>query len=300
VAKSPRAGGKVVTKNFGGVKGKRPEFPVNAAESDATADKQAKFSHYSILAGCVLLDGAALAWGGHQIYSGATAHPPSTVSIFWGALTLVAAIFITRSLLWLSIIVPAMFAAKNKGWQSLEQLCRQGLAMSQLFPGNALTLSLMLVQSLLTRGELDQAIALGTEQDKLYANNPKSVDLMGPLYTSMGMAEQAKGNVRQAIPWNEKAIAAFLKTLEKNATEKKNWLRKLAESQGGDVSGNLKTQLTVAYFNNATSYFNTMNYRVAKSNFQKAIETAAQAPEFPEKADIVKASREAMTRLKHN
>jgi tetratricopeptide (TPR) repeat protein len=299
VAKSPRAGGKIVNKTFGGVKGKRPDFPV-AAESDAATDKQAKVSHYSILAGIVLLDAAAVAWGGHEIYTGATVHPHSTLSIVLGALTLVAAVFITRSMLWLSIIAPAMFAAKNKGWQSLEQLCRQGLAMSQLFPGNALTLSLMLVQSLLTRGELDQAIEIGTEQDKLHGNNEKSIDMMGPLYTSLGMAEQAKGNVRQAIPWNEKAIAAFQKTLERNATEKKNWLRKLAESQGGDVTGNLKTQLTVAHFNNATSYFNMQNYRAAKSNFQKAIETAAQSPEFPEKADIVRASREAMSRLKHS
>jgi hypothetical protein len=300
VAKSPRAGGKIVNKTFGGVKGKRPDFPITAVESDAAVDKQAKLSHYSILAGCVLLDAAAIAWGGHEIYTGATAHPPVPVSIIVGALTLVATVFITRSMLWLSIIAPAMHAAKNKGWQSLEELCKQGLAMSRLFPGNALTLSLMLVQSLLTRGELDQAIALGTEQDKLYGNNDKSLDLMGPLYTSLGMAEQAKGNVKQAIPWNDKAIAAFQKTLERNATEKKNWLRKLAESQGGDITGNLKTQLTVAYFNNATSHFNSMNYRAAKSNFQKAIETAAQSPDFPEKADIVKASREAMTRLKHN
>jgi len=61
----------------------------------------------------------------------------------------------------------------------------------------------------------------------------------------------------------------------------------------------MQTQLTVAYFNNATSHFNLQNFRQAKANFQKAMETANQAPDFPEKSDIVKASREAMTRLKH-
>jgi hypothetical protein len=42
------------------------------------------------------------------------------------------------------------------------------------------------------------------------------------------------------------------------------------------------------------------NFRMAKQNFFKTLETANLAPEFPDKAEIVKTSREQMARLKHN
>ncbi len=299
MAKTPRAGGKVITKTIGQSRGKRPEFPLTSGESNEAADQQARILHYSLLAACLLLTLGGVGWGVSELYTGTTSHPIHILAVILGIIALVASFFVGRSMVWLSIIAPAMSAAKNKGWKGQEELCRKGLKLARIFPDNTVTLALILVQSLLSRGELDEAIAIAEEQDKLLGDKTRFQEALGPLYSTLAMAQQAKGNLKQSITWSDRAIDSFQKTLDKYASKKKGWLTKLAEAQGGDIVGNLKTQLTVAYFNNATGHFNTMNYRVAKANFQKAVETAAQAPEFPEKADIVKASRDALSRLKH-
>jgi tetratricopeptide (TPR) repeat protein len=300
VAKSTKSGQRVMSKTIGGTKGKRPEFPIQAVESNAVADKQALTIHYGLLALCVVASVGALTYGGWEIYTGMGTIPWNYVAIVIGVLSLASVFFIARSLLWLSIIAPVMNAAKDKGWKAQEELCNKGLKMARFFPdGSAVTLSMLLVQSLLSRGCVQEAIELGEVQQSLHGDNPKFAETLAPLYTAIGMAQQVSGDLKQSIVWNDRAIDAFGKTMTKFATTKKGWFTKLAESQGQDITGTMQTQLTVAYFNNATSHFNLQNFRQAKANFQKAMETANQAPDFPEKADIVKASREAMTRLKH-
>jgi hypothetical protein len=74
----------------------------------------------------------------------------------------------------------------------------------------------------------------------------------------------------------------------------------MAGAQSTQVVGNLKMQLAVVSFNNASSYFNLQNHRSAKVYFQKANEFATQSPDFPEKADLLRASREQVQRLKHS
>lgn len=299
MAKSRKTSGKLIQKQIGGVKGKRPQLPI-AVESNTVGDRQAMLLHYAFLSGDLLLTVAVLYWGGASIYTGISAHPIGWVAIVGGILALVAAFFVARSVLWLSIMVPVMSAAKNKSWKSQEELCHKGLKMTRFFPaGSGLSLVMLLVQSLLTRGEIDQAITWGEEQEKLYGDNPKFLETIGPLHSSLGMAHQMNGSARRSIVWTGKAIESFTKTLDKYATQKKSWTAKLAELQGGNVVSGIKNQLLVAYFNNASSHFNLMNYHQAKIHFQKAMELAPQTPDFPEKADILKASREALLRLKH-
>ena len=301
MAKSSKSGQRVMTKTVGGAaKGKRPEFP-QAVETNEIADKQALMIHYGLLALCVVASVGTCVYGGFELYTGVTSHPLNYTAVVIGVLSLASVFFIARSLAWLSIIAPVMNAAKDKGWKSQEELCNKGLKMAGFFPqGSAVTLSMLLVQSLLSRGCLKEAIALGEEQQALHGDNPKFSETLAPLYTAIGMAQQASGDLKQSIVWNDRAIDAFSKTMTKFATAKKGWFTKLAESQGQDINGTMLTQMTVAYFNNGTSHFNLQNFRMAKMNFQKVLETANQAPDFPEKADIVKHTRDAMTRLKHS
>jgi tetratricopeptide (TPR) repeat protein len=299
VAKGSRQGGRTVSKQVGGQKGRKTEYPISVAESNDTVDKQVLLMHYGILAIAVLLSAGLLGWGGYEMYLGLHSKPIIWIDEAWGVTAIASIFFIVRGLFWLSIISPVMVAAKGKAWKSQEDLCRKALKFSKLTPGGGLTVAFMLVQSLISRGLYDEAIAIGEEQGKIYENNPKMAEGLGPVCGAVGLAYQVKGDGRQSIAWSEKAIDAYAKALEKYTATKKSWMTKITEAQGGDIAGSIRAQMTVSYFNNASSYFNMQNFRMAKQNFFKALETANLAPEFPDKAEIVKACREQMTRLKH-
>lgn len=299
MAKGSRQSGRMVSKQVGGQKGRKNEYPVNETDSDANADRQALALHYA-LAGVGVLSVIGLAyWGGYEIYSGLHAKPIIWLDEAWGVTAIASIFFVARGLFWLSIISPVMIAAKGKGWKSQEDLCRKALKFNKLVPGGGLTVAFMLVQSLISRGKYDEAVAIGEEQTKLYEHDPKMAEGLGPVCGAIGLVYQIRGDAKQSITWSEKALEAYTKALEKYTAAKKSWFTKLSESQGGDIPGSIRSQMTVSYFNNASSYFNMQNFRMAKVNFQRAMETAQQAPEFPEKADIIKACREQMSRLKH-
>jgi hypothetical protein len=290
----------MVGKQVGGQKVKRPDYPVNSADSNEASDRQAIWLHYGLLCLATIVTLGILLWGGTEIYSGLVSKPVGWLHEAWGVSALASVYFVGRGLFWLSIISPIMVAAKGKGWHSQEKLCRKALKFGRFIPGGGLTVAFMLVQSLLTRGQYDDAIVLGEEQNKLYEHDSKMAEGLGPLCGAIGMAHQIKGDARQSITWSEKAIEAYTKSLEKYTSTKRTWFTKLAEAQGGDIAGSIRQQMTVSYFNNASSYFNMQNFRMAKANFHKALEAAKAAPEFPEKTEIVKACREQMSRLKHN
>ena len=166
-------------------------------------------------------------------------------------------------------------------------------------PGGGLTVANMLVQSLMSRGAFEEAIVLGEEQCKLYENNPKMLEGIGPVSGAVGLAYQVKGDNRQSITWTEKAIEAYEKAIEVHTATKKSFMTKLSESQGGDYVGTYRTQMTISYFTNAKSYFEMQNMRKAKHNFYKAQETANLAPDFPDKAQLVSVCREQLSRMKH-
>ncbi|HEY9759147.1 MAG TPA: tetratricopeptide repeat protein [Oculatellaceae cyanobacterium] len=300
MAKGSRQGGKMVTKQVGAPKGRKAEFPVNDAESNEAADKQAMLLHYSLILVAILAVAGLFYWGGVQISSGLQAKPINWVSEVWGVTALAGIFFVARGLFWLSIISPVMIAAKGKGWKSQEDLCRKALKFSKLIPGGGLTVAFMLVQSLISRGKFDEALVLGEEQYKIYEKDDKMAEGLGPVLGALGLCHQIRGDAKQSINWSEKALEAYGKALEKYSSPKKSWLTKLSEAQGGDIAGSIKSQMTVSYFNNASSYFNMQNFRMAKVNFQKALEIANQSPEFPEKGDIIRACKEQLARLKHN
>ncbi len=77
-------------------------------------------------------------------------------------------------------------------------------------------------------------------------------------------------------------------------------MAKLQATQSDQILGQLKIQMAAAYFNNATIYFNNQDFRRARENFKLAVDNAVKAPEFPQKADIIKFGNEQISRLKHS
>ena len=294
-----RGGGRVRTKSFGGAKGQKPELPVNATPSNESGDKQAVLIHYGLLTGSAVITFAIILFSIAQLVGGINSHPLNWFGIVAGVLGLPIAFFVGRSMFWLSFFAPIMVAAKSKSWESQEKLCRKALGFSKVLPAGASTASTMLVQSLVSRGQFEDAMSLGEEEWTAHGANPKFDENLGPLSAALGLAQQMRGEARQSIVWNERAIECFTRSLD-NFANKKSLFSKVAGAQSAQVVGNLKMQLAVVYFNNATSYFNLQNHRSAKVNFQKANEYATQSPDFPEKADLMRASREQVQRLKHS
>lgn len=299
MAKGSRSSGKMVTKTIGGSKAKRQDFPLNTSASNALGDKKVYILHYILLVVTVIACLALIYWGGAEIYNGAYRHPIAWWDEVFGAMALASVFFVGRGLFWISVIGPTMLAARSKAWQSQEELCRRALKYHKVVPGGGLTAALILVQSLVSRGQFAEAIAIAEEQHKRYQNNAKMAEALGPMYSAISVAHQVQGDAKQSITWGDRAIEAYNQTL-KNYTKKKSWLTKMAEVQGGDIAGNIRTQLTVAFFNNASNYFNQQNFRSAKVNFQKTLEAANQAPEFPEKGEILRACKDGLSRLKHH
>ena len=294
-----RGGGRVRTKSFGGAKGQKPELPVNNTESNEAGDKQAMLIHYGLLTGSAVITLAIIVFSIAQLIGGINSQPINWFGVVAGVLGLPISFFVGRSMFWLSFFVPIMTSARSKSWASQEKLCRKALGFSKVLPAGASTASTMLVQSLVSRGQFDEAMALGEDQWKAHGSDPKFDENLGPLSSALGLAQQMRGEARQSIVWNERAIECFTRSLD-NFANKKSFFSKVAGAQSAQVVGNLKMQLAVVSFNNATSYFNLQNHRSAKVYFQKANEFATQSPDFPEKADLLRASREQVQRLKHS
>lgn len=301
MAKTQKFGGKMKTRVVSAVKGKKPELQLQNQPSNSQADKRAQMIFYGLSALSVLLIGSALFWAISTLVAGirpgfAHANWPAVIG---GAITIGITIFLARALAWLSYFGAIIYASKTGAWQSLEQLCQSALKRWRIFPGGAATAALMLVQSLVSRGQFDEAIAIGEQQYNLHGNDDKFNESLSPMYTSLGMAFQVKGDSKQSVIWTDRGIASMQRALESIA-QRKGWRANMAGPQADEWAKTLKMQLAVAHFNNAMSYMNQMNYRQAKQLFKQAVDYCNQSPEFPEKSEIVRISREQLARLKHS
>lgn len=282
------------------VKGQKSgaQFPVNTEESNEKGDRQAKLLFTGTLTLSVLLTIGILLFHAQHLYESLSQAPVDWVNV--GIFTLGAALtlWIGRGLIWLSLFGATMFAAKRKAWKSQEELCRTAIKNRGFFPGGAVTAALMLVQSLVSRGQNEEAIQVGEEQWGRYGSNAKHAQNLAPMCTMLGLAHQIKGETKQSVTWNERAIESYQKVLEQ--VTKPKGLTRLAVMQSPNLASSVNMQLAVAYFNNAMSHFNQMNYRPAKDNYRKAVEHANLGPESQEKMEILKVSKEQLARLKHS
>jgi hypothetical protein len=292
------AGGKMRTKVMGAPKGKRPELRLDAAPSNEAGDKQAQMIFIGLSLFSIVLVCGGLFFSIATLIGGINSGHFLWGAIVGGAIGIGVCIFLARALAWMSHFGAIMYAMKVRAWESQERLCQSALKNWRIHPGGAAMAALMLVQSLVGRGQFDEAIEAGQEQWKLHGEDPKFAETLAPMFTSLGMAYQVKGDPKEAIVWTDRGISAMQRSLA-DLSEKKTWRAKFAGLQGIEWTKQLKMQLSVAYFNNATSYFNQMNYRQAKQAYKQALDACNQAPDFPEKDDIVRVSREQLTRLKH-
>jgi tetratricopeptide (TPR) repeat protein len=294
----PQFNNKMQTRTMGAPKGKRPDLRLNTAPSNEGADKQAQMIFIGASAFSVLLIGGLIFWAVSLVVAGYNGGHINWIPVVVGSLMIGAGMFLARTLAWLSYFAAIMYAMKANAWASQERLCRAALKHWKIFPGGASTAVMILVQSLVSRGEFDQAIEIGEQQWALHGEDPKFNESLSPMYASLGMAFQVKGQPKEAVVWTERGITAMERSLQ-NLVEKKTWQAKMAGIQGVEAVKQLKMQLCVAYFNNATSYFNQMNHRQARSLYKQALDYCNQSADFPEKADIMRVSKEQLSRLKH-
>lgn len=285
VAGGPKGGGK-------------PAFPNQGMPSNEVADKQAQLIFIGGLAVTTLVTFGGLFWCVALFVSAVRVSPVN----IWGALAAVVGVvvmfFVVRSCIWLSIFAALMFAQKNGAWDAQRSLCQRAMRMKKVIPGGATTAALLLVQGHISRGELDETIKIGQAQYDEFGQDPKQQQNLAPLYSTMGVALHMQGQWRDSVTWNERAIEGFEQMLDQ-FKNKRGFMAKLANLQGQEIAGNVHIQLAMAYYTNATSHFNLRNHRGAKEAYRRAMEHANQAPDFPEKADLLRVSREQMQRLKH-
>jgi tetratricopeptide (TPR) repeat protein len=287
------------TRTVGAVKGKRPELKLDEAPSNATSDRNAQLIHVAAWILTASLVGGGLYWGVMLVNAGFNHGQIQWGPAVGGAAAIGISIFLARSLAWMCYFAAIMYAFKTQGYDSLERLCRSALKNWKVFPGGAATAALMLVQNLVSRGKFDEAIAIGEQQWEMHGQNPKFNESLAPMYTALGMAYQVKGEPKESIKWTDRGLEALQRSLDE-LVNKKNWQAKIAGPQGIEWAKQLRMQLAVASFNNASNYFNQMNYRQAKQLFKQSLDYCNQSADFPEKGEIMRVSREQLSRLKHS
>lgn len=271
------------------------ELPT-VAESNAAADKKARLLTVVLGAGFGILLLFGLVLSGQQLYVSAT--KTDLLGIFFGAAGVIVTILLSRAFLWLTFLLPIIYASKNNAWEAEESLSRRALKLRRLVPTAGSTAAIMLVQGYIKRGDFDQALSFGESQWQENQNDKKYVQALAPVFSGVALACQTKGNWKDSIVWNDRAIAAF-EAIQTEMTTKKGLMAKLASQQDAQVASSVKTQLALSTFSNGNCYFNLRNFRAAKENYRKAVDLAMQAPEGAEKNEIIRVSKEQLSRLKH-
>jgi tetratricopeptide (TPR) repeat protein len=297
-----RPGGKMKMRsmNSGGPKGGgKVAFPNQNLPSNPVGDKQAKLLFMAVLTLSVVLCIMGITWCAAQVYYGVI--NANWLGIAVGAVGIGVLVMFARSAVWLSIFAALMFAQKSNAWEAQQFLCDRAMKLKRIIPGGATTAALLLIQGYISRGQLEETIKIGQEQYEEFGNDKNQQQNLAPMYSTLGLAFHMQGQWRDSITWNDRAIEAFAKVLEQ-MKEKKGFVAKLAGAGGQSQEWikNIHTQLAVTYFNNGTNQFNLRNHRAAKEAYKHAMDHANQAPDFPEKADLLKVSKEQMQRLKHS
>jgi tetratricopeptide (TPR) repeat protein len=215
-------------------------------------------------------------------------------------ITLTFSVLAARAVLWMSVFGPVILGSRMGSWQSLETFCRKGMALSAIQPGGSALLSTALVQSLVNRGQYEAALSAAESEWARSGSDDRQAQNLGTMCFAAGVAKQAQSDLKQAQLWNERAISVLNKSMEQLQKPPKGLMAKLQASQSGQVIGQLKIQMAAAYFNNATIYFNNQDFRRARENFKMAVDNAVKAPDFPQKAEIIKFGNEQIQRLKHS
>lgn len=290
-----KSGQRITTRTAKGGQGKL-ELPTEPPESNAAVDQKAHMLVYvlGLVFGSIVLSGVV--FSSFQLYSAIT--KTDFVGMFFGAAGLIVSILIGRAMLWLTFLLPILYASKNNAWKAEEALSKRALGLRKIVPTAASTGAVMLMQGYIKRGDFDSALSFGETQWEIHKDNKKYLQALAPVFSGISLACQTKGNWKDSIVWNDRAIEAF-EGIQSEMTKKKGLMAKLASSQDAQIMDGVKTQLALSNFSNGQCYFNLRNFRAAKEFYRKAVDLGMQAPDGPEKTEIIRVSKEQLTRLKH-
>lgn len=273
-------------------------LPINTEESNHNADTRTKVIWLALLFFTGLISVLGLTFAGWQIYGAVTARPIQWLALSLGVICVPVILLLGRGLVWLAYFAAIMYAAKNKAWQMQEELCHKVLGLWRIIPGGASTGAVMLVQSLFSRGKFEEAITVGESQWQRFSGDQRHDQSLAPLCASIAVALQVQGRPKDSISWSERAVASYKRIMEQMANPK-GLLQKMAASQQANWSTQIQAQLALAHFNLASAYFNTMNHRSAKDNFRQAVEYGLKSGDTPEIKEVLRVSKEQLSRLKH-
>jgi len=276
-----------------------PSMPVNTAESNKRGDQYASLTTVGLIVAAiaVLVGGGLYSIAGFQ--AAITASPLDWFKLILVTLTLVASLMIARALFVFSFFGAIMLGTRMGAWKSVEDNCKRVMKLPSFLSKGTAWASLALVQSLVGRGQYKEALEVAETEWNRTGEDAREAQNMGPICVTAAIASQVESDQKAAQEWNNRGIAALNKSLELLAKPKKGPIEKLAASQAGDWEGQLKTQLIMAHFQNANILFSKMDQRRAKENYKKVVEYSNNSPDFPQKSDILKVSREQLSRLKH-
>ncbi len=264
------------------------EIPISDAPSNKKGDQLAILVCVGLLSLAVAMLGGGIYWSLTSLTNDFRQPPYDWVNAAIVTSTLVFAVLATRALIWFSVLGPIILATRMNAWQSLETFSSKGMAVARFYPGGTSWLSTALVQSLVNRGKYDEALAAADLEWNRSGSDDRQAQNLGTMCFAAGVAHQAKSDMKKAQIWNERAISVLNKSMEQLQQPKKGVLAKATEPQSAQAIGQFKIQLAAAYFNNATIYFNNQDFRRARENYKLAIDNAVKAPEFPQKAEIIR------------
>lgn len=278
---------------------KAPEVPVNTAPSNVKGDNMSLGLFFALIIASAVTLGAGVYFSSTRFVAAINATPVDWTTIVGMTLLLTAALLVARSLFWLAFFGPVMLASRMGAWQTCETMCRRAIKLPATLSRGSSWASVALVQSLVTRGQFAEAITVAEDEWTRSGGDKRQVQNLGPLCVTVGIASQVEADMKESLKWNERGVECLTTVLEDLNKPKQGFMSKVMAPQSQEWLGQVRTQLAVAHFNIASIYMQKQDHRRAKENFKKSVDFANQAPEFPQKGDIMRVSREQLGRLKH-
>ncbi|MDZ4838153.1 MAG: hypothetical protein SGJ27_30590 [Candidatus Melainabacteria bacterium] len=273
------------------------QLPVNDTPSNAKGDNMALGLYFALL----IASAVTLGVGVYFTSSGIVNAVNSVDWLTAVAMTviLILTFLVARSLLWLAFFGPVMLGSRMGAWKTTETMCRRAIKLPKTLSRGSSWSAVALVQSLVGRGQFKEAMEVAEQEWARSGEDPKQFQNLGPLCVAVGIASQVENDHKESLKWNERAITCLTQSYEDLLKPKTGVVAKAMSPQSKEWLGQVRTQLAVAHFNTATIYFQKQDLRRARENFKQSVDHATQAPDFPQKDDIVKMSREQISRLKH-
>lgn len=276
------------------------QLPVNTDPSDPRGDQLSTLALFGLLTLAVVVLIGGVYYGVSGFHSAFIQKPTDWLQCVVMSVVIVGSFLLARSVAWLAMFGTVALASRLGSWKMVETVGSKGPLLRKLLPGGSTWLTTALVQSQVNRGQYETALKAVQEEWDYYCNDEKQKVNLGTLAFTGGLAEQGLGNIKGSQAWNERAIDVLNKSLEQLSQPQKGMMAKLASTQSAQALSQLRMQLAAAYFNNATIYFNSNDYRRAKENYKNAIEHARKSPDFPQRDEMVKFGQEQLARLKHS